>query len=100
MTVHPLSLGGVTRPPEHFKDSATGHPSVTVLSQRGGKPADPCGTRDGVESQGPNACAVVAVDGVAHRVVAVETIVRVTALNRGRRCASVPTVLGVGLLPT
>jgi hypothetical protein len=41
---------------------------VTVLSQRGVKPADPCRSRDRVQAEGPNALRVAAVDWIAHRV--------------------------------
>ena len=94
MTVHPLSFGGVTRPPEHFKDSTTGHPSVTVLSQRGGKPADPCGTRDGVQAESPDTGGVVAVDGVTHRVVVVVVILQ------GQQGVSTPSVCDSSTVPS
>ena len=75
MTVHPLSFGGVTRPPEHLKDGTTRHPSVAILNQGGVEPTDAGGSRDGVQAQGPNTGGVVAVDGVTHRVVVVGSIV-------------------------
>ena len=48
---------------------------VSVLRQGGLKPADPCGSRNGIQAEGPDGGAVVAVDRVAHRSVAVGSIV-------------------------
>ena len=69
VTVYPLSFGGVAAEPQHLKDLPTVNVGVTVLSQATFKPANASGARDGVQSQGPNAGAVVAVDGETHRVV-------------------------------
>ena len=75
MTVNPLSLGGVAAEPEHLKDLPAVDMGVSVLSQGSAEPADPSGARNGIQAEGPNACAVVAVDRVAHRSVAVGSIV-------------------------
>jgi len=75
MTVDPSPFAGFARIPEHTQDGATRHPSVSVLSQRGVKPADAGGSRKRIQAQGPDALGVVAVDRVAHRSVAVESIV-------------------------
>ena len=48
---------------------------MAILSERGVEPADPCSPRDRVQAESPNALGVVAVDRVAHRSVAVESIV-------------------------
>jgi hypothetical protein len=68
--VDPLALRGVTRPPEELQDLTTGG-LVTVGLGRVAEPADKNRARDGVGLQGPNRTAVVAVDGVTHRVVIV-----------------------------
>jgi hypothetical protein len=101
VTVYPLSLRGVTTEPEHLKDGTTRHTSVAVFGQGGGEPTDAGGSRDRVQAQSPDALGVVAVDGVTHRgPLLLRVFYRVAALSRGRRCASVPTVPGGGLLPT
>ena len=69
MGIDPSAFAGVARIPEHSQDGATGDVGVAVFSQRGGEPADPRSSRDRVEAKRPNALGVVAVDGVAHRVV-------------------------------
>jgi len=66
VTVCPLSFGGVAAEPQHLKDLPAVNVGVTVLHQATLKPANPSGARDGVQSQGPNAGAVVAVDGESH----------------------------------
>ena len=76
MTVYPLSLGGVTRPPEHLKDGTTRHPSVSVLSQGGIEPTDASGASDGIQAQGPDTAGVVAVDRVTHWSFAVVVILQ------------------------
>ena len=48
---------------------------VSVLRQGGLKPADPCGASNGIQAEGPDGAGIVAVDRVAHRSVAVESIV-------------------------
>ena len=48
---------------------------MPVLYQGTIEPTDPSGASEGVQAQGPNAGGVVAVDGVAHRVVVVVSIV-------------------------
>ena len=82
VTVYPLSLGDVAAVPEHFQNLPAVDVSVTVLSQGGVKPADPCSPRDRVQAESPNALGVVAVDGVAHRSFVVESILQ------GRRAQS------------
>ena len=69
MTVYPLSLGDVAAVPEHLQDLPAVDVGVAILSQATIEPADPSGARDGVQAQGPDAGAVVAVDGETHRVV-------------------------------
>ena len=69
VTVYPLSLGDVAAVPEHLQNLPAVDVSVTVLSQATIEPADPSSAREGVQAQGPDACAVVAVDRVTHRVV-------------------------------
>ena len=64
--VHPPSQAGVAREPEQFQDLHAVDVSVTVLSQRTREPADPCRASDGVQAEGPDGGAVVAVDGEAH----------------------------------
>jgi len=66
VTVYPLSFGGVTAEPEHFENLPTVDVGMAILSQRGAKPANPSGARDGVESESPNRAGVVAVDGESH----------------------------------
>jgi hypothetical protein len=75
VTVNPGTLASLARIPEHPQDGTTRHPSVAVFSERGVEPADPCSPRDRVKAQGPDALGVVAVDGVAHRLFVVESIV-------------------------
>ena len=75
MTVNPLSLGGVAAEPEHLKDLPAVDMGVSVLSQGSAEPADPCGARNGIQAEGPDGGAIVAVDRVAHRLVAVGSIV-------------------------
>jgi hypothetical protein len=66
VTVYPLSQAGVAREPEQFQDLHAVDVSVTVLSQRTREPTDPCRASDRVQAEGPDAGAVVAVDGEAH----------------------------------
>lgn len=75
MTVNPLSLGGVAAEPKHLKDLPAVDMGVSILRQGGLKPADPRGSRNGIQAEGPDAAGVVAVDRVAHRSVAVGSIV-------------------------
>ena len=64
--VHPPSQAGVAREPEQFQDLHAVDVSVAVLSQRTREPTDPCRASDGVQAEGPDGLAVVAVDGEAH----------------------------------
>jgi hypothetical protein len=66
VTVDPVSHAGVARVPEQPQDSPTADVSVAILSQRTFEPADPCRASDRVQAEGPDAGAVVAVDGEAH----------------------------------
>jgi len=66
VTVYPLSQAGVTREPEQFQDLQAVDVSVTILSQRTFEPTDTGSASDRVEAEGPDAGAVVAVDGEAH----------------------------------
>jgi hypothetical protein len=43
---------------------------VTVLSQGGVEPTDPCRASDGIQAESPDTAGVVAVDGVTHWFVA------------------------------
>ena len=72
MTVHPLALGGVAREPEHLQDLPAVNVGVAILSQGTIEPTDAGGSRDGVEAEGPDGGAVVAVDGVTHQVSVVD----------------------------
>ncbi len=61
---------------------------MAILNQWGVEPADPCGSRDGVQAQGPDTAGVVAVDGVTHRVVVVVVIVEPAQAGSDRNCAT------------
>ena len=69
VTVYPLSQAGVAREPEQFQDLHAVDVSVAVLSQRTFEPTDTGSASDRVQAEGPDAGAVVAVDGEAHQVV-------------------------------
>ena len=91
--VDPLALRGVTRPPEELQDLTTGG-LVAVDLGAIGEPADKNRARDGVNLQGPNGTAVVAVDGVTHRVVVVVASIGL----RGEGGNPLEVLLGVEVL--
>ena len=86
VTVYPLSFGGVAAVPKHLKDLPTVNVGVTVLSQATFEPANASGARDGVQSQGPNAGAVVAVDGESHGVVCCVSTIQDQGSLVGKHC--------------
>lgn len=68
VAVDPLSLAHVATVPDQPQDGTTADVGVTVLFQGAVEPTDAGGSRKGVDLEGPDGVAVVAVDGVTHQV--------------------------------
>ena len=84
MTVYPLALRLVAREPDHLQHLTTGR-LVAILATGALRPTDAGGSRDGVQSEGPNRGGVVAVDretrGEIHAEAVVADVVHVANIG-------------------